>query len=324
MPIGAEAGRRVDCYWSDKPAIGTIRHNRRAITEMAEQVKEHLRLALRRMLKPLVRLLISQGMSHAELAEAAKDAYVEMAIRYGDGGKKINQSQIAILTGLTRKEVKNVIDRALQSDTSPSKPSRPSRVLTGWYNDPDYTGPYGIPIELPYDTQQTDSPSFVGLVKTYSGDMAPRQMLNELLRSGCVIEVAEGRYKAVKRDYQHRQLSPELINRLGELGYRVFSTAATNIDNVTLGRGYFDRNVFADDGCTEDVINEFDKVIRVRGQELLEELDIWLASNNRAAKPGEVKKNTGLYMIHYVEKPRESQNLRDLLLEKDFETSEND
>lgn len=286
---------------------------------MGENVQEHLRLALRRMLKPLVRLLISQGMSHSELSEAAKDAYVEMAIRYGGAEKKINQSQIAILTGLTRKEVKNVIDRAVEVDSSQLKPSRPSRVLTGWYNDPDYTGPYGIPMELPYDSEE-GAASFSKLVKTYSGDMAPRQMLNELLRSGCVIEVGEGRFKAVKRDYQHKQLSPELINRLGELGYRVFSTAATNIDNDTLGKGYFDRNVFADEGCTDDVIENFDRVIRGRGQQLLEDLDIWLASNNREAREGEVKKNTGLYMFHYVEKPGESQTLRELLVDREIDS----
>ena len=286
---------------------------------MSEQVQEHLRLALRRMLKPIVRLLISQGMSHAELSEAAKDAYVEMAIRYGGESSKVNQSQIAILTGLTRKEVKNVLDRALESESVPIKPSRPSRVLTGWFNDPDYTGPYGIPMELPYDAPDPKTVSFVKLVKTYSGDMAPRQMLNELIRSGCVLEVADGRFKAVKRDYHHKQLSPELIHRLGELGYRIFSTAATNIDTETLGRGYFDRNVFADDGCTNEVIDEFDKVIRVRGQNLLEELDIWLAANKKPAKPGEELKNTGLYMIHYVEKPEENKTLRALLVERELE-----
>lgn len=300
--------------------VDTMQHNRWQMTGMGDRVQEHLRLALRRLLKPLVRLLISQGMSHSELSEAAKDAYVEMAIRYGDNGKRINQSQIAILTGLTRKEVKNVIDRALASEIVSSKPSRPSRVLTGWYNDPDYTGPYGIPIELPYDSQDLEQPSFVRLVRTYSGDMAPRQMLNELVRSGCVIEVSDSRYKAVKRDYQHRQLSEELINRLGELGYRILSTAATNIDNDTLGKGYFDRNVFADDGCTDDVIEAFDKVIRVRGQALLEDLDIWLASNNPPARPNETKKNTGLYMIHYVEKPAENQTLRDLLLQYEVDS----
>lgn len=283
--------------------------------KMGEEVQEHLRLALRRLLKPLVRLLISQGMSHAELSEAAKDAYVEMAIRYEGGGNKVNQSRIAILTGLTRKEVKNVLDRAIESKIAPPKASRPSRVLTGWFNDPEYTGPYGIPIELSYDLQATGHPSFVQLVKTYSGDMAPRQMLHELMRSGCVLEIADGRYKAVKREHTYKQLSPELINRLGELGYRVFSTAATNIDNETLGRGYFDRNVFADDGCPADVIEKFDEVIRVRGQQLLEDLDIWLASNNRRTRPNEVRKNTGLYMFHYVERPEESQTLRELLQE---------
>ncbi len=285
------------------------------MTEMGEQVQEHLRLALRRLLKPLVRLLISQGMSHAELSEAAKDAYVEMAIRYEGGGNKVNQSRIAILTGLTRKEVKNVIDRAIESDNAPPKASRPSRVLTGWFNDPDYTGPYGIPIELPYDSQDAEIPCFVQLVKTYSGDMAPRQMLHELQRSGCVIEVTDGRYKAVKRDHIYKQLSPELINRLGELGYRVFSTAATNIDNETLGGGYFDRNVFADDGCPADVIEEFDKVIRVRGQRLLEDLDIWLASNNRRTRQDETRRNTGLYMFHYVERQNENHSLLELLHE---------
>lgn len=291
---------------------------------MGEQVQDHLRLALRRLLKPLVRLLISQGMSHAELSEAAKDAYVEMAMRYEGGGKKVNQSRIAILTGLTRKEVKNVIDRAIESKTSTPKASRPSRVLTGWFNDPDYTGPYGIPIELSYDVQKTGEPSFVQLVKTYSGDMAPRQMLHELRRSGSVVEVADGRYKAIKRDHYYKQLSPELINRLGELGYRVFSTAATNIDNETLGRGYFDRNVFADEGCPTDVIEKFDAVIRVRGQKLLEDLDIWLASNNRQTRPDEIRKNTGLYMFHYVERPEDSQSLRELLLEYGATPSDQD
>ena len=84
---------------------------------MGEQVQEHLRLALRMMLKPLIRLLISQGVSHADFSEAAKDVYVEMAIRHFDEREKVNQSRVAILTGLTRKEVKNVIDRAMTAAT---------------------------------------------------------------------------------------------------------------------------------------------------------------------------------------------------------------
>lgn len=285
---------------------------------MAESVKDHLRQALALMLKPLVRLMIAQGITHAEFAETTKEVYVETALRHFEDAGRVNKSRVAILTGLTRKEVKNVIDRTLE-ETQPDKTySRPERVLTGWFSDPKYTGPYGIPLELPYESTQSDSPSFVKLVKEYSGDMAPRQMLNELLVSGSVTEV-EGRYKAVRRIYKFSALSPEFIKRLGEVGYRVFSTAAKNIDKQMEGSGYFDRMVFADEGCTEEVIEEFDKYIKVRGQELLEEIDVWFSSRNEQDVGNLERKDTGLYMVHYVESGDERHSLRDILLERGVE-----
>ena len=291
---------------------------------MAESVKDHLRQALALMLKPLVRLMIAQGITHAEFAETTKEVYVETALRHFEDAGRVNKSRVAILTGLTRKEVKNVIDRTLE-ETQPDKTySRPERVLTGWFSDPKYTGPYGIPLELPYESAQSDSPSFVQLGKEYIGDMAPRQMLNELLVSGSVVQV-EGRYKAVRLIYKFSALSPELKKRLGEVGYRVFSTAAKNIDKQMEGSGYFYRMVFADEGCTQEVIEEFDKYIKVRGQELLEEIDVWFSSRNEqsAEKPTNAerleRKDTGLYMVHYVESGDERHSLRDILLERGVE-----
>lgn len=287
---------------------------------MGLTVKDHLRRALALMLKPLVRLLIAQGVTHAEFADTAKDVYVEIALRYFEAEGRINKSRIAILTGLTRKEVKNVIDRALESGRQDKTYSRPERVLTGWYSDPKFTGPYGIPLELPYEGNDEDESesSFIGLVKTYSGDMAPRQMLTELLRSGSVVEV-DGRYKAVRRNYEPAPLSPELINRLGEVGYRVFSTAAKNIDKPDETSGRFDRQVFADNGCTQDVIDKFDKYIKVRGQELLEAIDVWFSSNEKLNAPDERRRGTGLYMVHYVEDDDDKLSLADVLAERHAE-----
>jgi len=279
---------------------------------MGSNVKEYLLEALRKMLKPLVKLFISQGVTHAEFAEAAKEVYVEIALRDFETNTRINKSRVAILTGLTRKEVKNVIDRALASGQQEKMYSRPERVLAGWYSDPNYTGPYGIPLELPYESSVKDEPSVVGLVKTYSGDMAPRQMLNELLRCGSVIEV-DDRYKAVSRLYEPTALSPELIVRLGEIGQRFFSTAAMNIEKKGQGTGYFDRFVYADDGCSENVIEMFDEYIKVRGQEFLEELDVWFSTNDKSNLSKEFRKGTGLYMVHYVETEEDKVSLKDLL-----------
>ncbi len=285
---------------------------------MAQTIKDHLKGALSLMLKPLVRLLIAQGVTHAEFAETAKEVYVETALRDFEIAGKVNKSRVAILTGLTRKEVKNVVDRALESGQQDRTYSRPERVLTGWHSDPNYTGPYGIPLEIVYEDPEPSNPSIVSLVRAYSGDMAPRQMLTELLRSGSVIEV-EGRYKAVRRNYVHEKLSPNLIRRLGEIGYRVFSTAAKNIDKRAESSGHFDRQVVADDGCTDNVIELFDEYIKVRGQELLEEVDVWFSANSKRNNEGEERKGTGLYMVHYVEEPGERSSLRDILKERDVE-----
>jgi len=282
---------------------------------MGSNVKEYLLQALRTMLKPLVKLFISQGVTHAEFAEAAKEVYVEIALRDFETDDRLNKSRVAILTGLTRKEVKNVIDRALESGQQEKMYSRPERVLAGWYGDPNYTGPYGIPLELPYEASAKDEPSFVGLVKTFSGDMAPRQMLKELLSSGSVIEI-DKRFKAISRTYEPTALSPELIVRLGEIGQRFFSTAAMNIEKKGQGSGYFDRLVYANEGCSDNVIELFDEYIKVRGQEFLEELDVWFSTNERSNKPKEFRRGTGLYMVHYVDATEDKVSLRDLLKDR--------
>lgn len=282
---------------------------------MSANVKDYLLQALSLMLKPLVKLFISQGVTHAEFSETAKEVYVEIALRHFETSGKINKSRVAILTGLTRKEVKNVIDRALQSGSNEKMYSRPERVLAGWYGDPRYTGPYGIPLELPYESSVKDEPTLVSLVKTYSGDMAPRQMLNELLRSGSVVEV-DKRYKAVSRLYEPSALSPELIVRLGEIGHRFFSTAAMNIEKKGQGAGYFDRLVYADKGCSENVIALFDEYIKVRGQDFLEELDVWFSANEKLNGTDNERKGTGIYMVHYVDEDRDKTSLRELLVKR--------
>jgi hypothetical protein len=276
---------------------------------MGQEVKNHLRDALSLMFKPLVRLLIAQGVTHAEFSETAKEVYVETALRHFETDGRVNKSRVAILTGLTRKEVKNVIDRAIGSAGSDRTHAR---VLTGWYSDPLFQGPYGIPLELPYESGDEDVPNFVELVRRYSGDMAPRQMLKQLIESGAVIE-AESRYKAVSRIFLHSKLSPALIRRLGSVGYRVFSSAAKNIDREAESAGHFDRMVFADDGCTDEVIEQFAEFIKTRGQEFLEELDVWFSSRKEMNKQNQPRKQTGLYMVHYVEDENDLGSLQNLL-----------
>jgi hypothetical protein len=271
------------------------------------------------MLKPLVKLLISQGVSHGDFSEAAKDVYVEIALRHFEKSSKVNQSRIAILTGLTRKEVKNVIDRAIGAEPYSKNFSRPSRVLAGWHSDPKYIGPYGVPLEIPYESAGPETASFVELVRTYSGDMAPRPMLKELIRVGAVVELENKTYKAIRRDFEPEALSPELVARLGRMGHYFFSTTAANIEKVGQGSGNFDRRVYTTDGISPESMRDFDIYIKRRGQEFLEELDNWFVSKEKDDKHKTDKRNTGLCMIHYVVNEKDEEDLRDLLVERGLE-----
>ena len=281
---------------------------------MGEHVQEHLRLALRTMLKPLIRLLISQGVSHADFSEAAKDVYVEMAIRHFDDNEKVNQSRVAILTGLTRKEVKNVIDRAMTATSHAKNFSRPSRVLVGWHSDPGYTGPYGVPLEIPYESTIRDQPSFKELVRAYSGDMAPLQMLKELIRVGAVVQLDNGNYKVLRRNFEPERLSPELLERFGDVAHNFFSTAAANIEKSEQGAGFFERVAYAEEPITKEIIAQFDMYVKTRGQEFLEELDNWFVRKQEEANSNQERFETGFGMFHYVESKEDKQSLRGLLI----------
>jgi hypothetical protein len=291
---------------------------------MGQNVKEHLRLALRMMLKPLVKLLVSQGVSHGDFSEAAKDVYVEMAIRHFDDSTKVNQSKVAILTGLTRKEVKNVIDRAVRSDPQSRNYSRPARVLAGWHSDPRYLGPYGVPLEIPYESPvDGGTPCFVELVKTYSGDMAPRPMLKELIRIGAVVETGKDLLKVLRREFIPEALSAELVERLGQVAHNFFSTAARNIEKGSRDEGVFERIVFAENGVTPTTLKLFDEYVKDRGQDFLEELDNWFVSRNKLDKNEERTIQTGFGMYHYIETPDAKADLRDLLIERGLEVQDN-
>ena len=106
---------------------------------MSGEVQQNLKRALRLLMKPLVKLLMDQGISFNEFAESAKQTYVEMAIRKQRNEEStLNRSRVAIMTGLTRKEVAAVFRRAMNEQAHPKAISRPARVLHGWFNDPKY------------------------------------------------------------------------------------------------------------------------------------------------------------------------------------------
>jgi hypothetical protein len=254
-------------------------------------------------MQPLVRILIRNGVSFGELAEVLKNVFVEVAARdFQIEDRKISRSRIAIITGLTRKEVarQEEILRSGQALRVDSNLNRVTRVLEGWHTDPTYTGPYGMPLELPFESSA--SPSFTSLVRKHSGDMAPRAMLDELIRVGVVQQTTSGAFKVLARAYIPRDFHPDALERFGEV---VRDFICTYEFNMYKGAGpkRFERKVFADDGLREELMPAFDALLKAKGHAFLIEIHNWitaqessLASTNRAKK--RIKTGVGVY--HFI------------------------
>ena len=283
---------------------------------MSDSVKQTLLATFRVLMGPLVRILLRQGISYAEFSEVVKAVYVEIALRdFKVAGRRATKTRLAVLTGLTRKEIKRVIDEANKERFElKTNFNRLGRVLVGWHTDPDFTGPYGLPLELQYETSNPNDVTFSELVKRHSGDMSPRSILDELIRVGAVRETDKGWFRVLRRDYIPEAQGVHNFERVGTVIRNFVNTVDFNMTKPAPGRGRFERLVIADDGLRSQDIPRFDAYLRERCQALLEEIDNWLT---KLPKPdvtiGDEIVRTGVGVYHYLNSEDEERTFKMLL-----------
>lgn len=260
--------------------------------------KSHaLSAALQGLLRPLVRLLLRQGVPFKVFAEVAKQAYVSVAMdEFRLAERKQTISRVSVLTGLSRKEVQRVLRNPLPQDQEvTARYNRAARVITGWVRDPEFRDDRGRPMPLPWEGEAR---AFATLVKRYSGDIPARAVLDELLRVGSVERLPDGRIRLLARGYVP-QLSE--ADKLGILGTDVAALISTIDHNVTHGAKapLFQRKVMYDN-LPAETVEVFRPLAARRAQHLLEVLDRWLARRDRDASPstggtGRMKAGVGIY-----------------------------
>ena len=276
---------------------------------------------------PLVRILLRQGISYAEFSEVVKAVYVEVALKdFKVAGRRTTRTRLAVVTGLTRKEVKRVIDEALKEKyESKTKYNRLGRVLVGWHTDTDFTGPYGMPLELQYETTNAGEPTFSELVRRHSGDMSPRSILDELIRVGAVRETDVGWFRVLRREYIPEALGQHNFERTGVVVRNFVNTVDYNMTKPAPGKGRFERNVMADDGIRAVDLPKFDQYVRDRCQSLLEEIDNWLTGLPKPdPKAGDEVVHTGIGVYHYMSDQADNRSFKRVLVDEGLIRDPND
>lgn len=263
-------------------------------------LKEQVIQSSRYLLRPVVRFLLKHGVTYAEFADACKDVYVDVARQdYGIQGRPTNNSRVAMLTGLSRREVARVRDRLLDGLDQPEQlqSSRISQILSGWHLDPEFVGKNGQPKDLP---STGPSGSLSALLKRYAGDLPHGAIRKEMTQRGLITELDNGFTRVLKRDYVYSSLDPEIVRQMGVALHDHGATLEHNLDENRRSDARFEG--IADNGnVSAKAVREFHKLVAERGMDFLQTVDAWLSNNEVDATqdPGRnVRLGVGVYMIH--------------------------
>lgn len=205
--------------------------------------------AVARMLRPLVRFLLRAGVSYGAFADFARWVYVDVVMKeFGISGRKQTKSRVSVLTGLTRRQVDQVMrDPPPHEAAEADRYNRAARVLTAWTDDPRFLDPEGRPLELPLEDsgQKTGKgPSFNDLVHAASAETPPRAILDELRNAGAVSVGKTDRVKLEKAYYIPTTSEAEKLDILGMSAADLISTIDKNFFDPEQDEALFQRVVY--------------------------------------------------------------------------------
>lgn len=247
------------------------------VTPNAELLAE----ALRRVMDPIAHMFLKRGFSWGEFEEIAKLAYVGQAAEHFQiPNRKMTDSRIAIITGLTRRDVKRLreLNEAGEHSSKAYNANRATRVLSGWCQDQAYLDNNGNPIDLPIDLPveaNTETPSFAQLARVYAGDVPVMALVQELKRSGAIKQHPDGTLSLESRSYTPNQDNIEQLNVVA----RAISDLVSTVDHNTTAHDesdrWFQRSAFNNELNAASVakLHEF---LDQEGQAFLERLDDWM------------------------------------------------
>jgi hypothetical protein len=219
------------------------------------------------------------GFGVGEFEVAVRLAFVQVAAVQGrTKGGRTNVSRIAAMTGLTRKEVRQLL-QILEAKGRLVAPStsrqRTARVLEAWRTDPLYLDDRGRPRLLSVTGAE---PSFVSLVRSYAGDVTPAAVLRELERTGAVRSTGEGyvrcRASSTASGAADSAFLLEFARRLQE-----FTSAMAALADSGDARAFY--GFRQAELAPPDLARLFRTTFADRAASLLDGADRWVASRQR-------------------------------------------
>ena len=274
---------------------------------MIKTIKSILTIATIRIMKPLIKVLIRNEISHGEFTALAKRAYVDVAYEhFSIPGRKTTYSRVAVLTGLNRKEVVRLSrEKEADSGIPEARPNRAIRVVNGWLNDSEFLDKDGEPKTLPV---QGESGSFSVLVARYSGDITLGAVMDELERIGVVVRPDRQSVKLSSYGYIPEDSELEKIEILSICAADLLGSAVHNLEHEKEDARFQRQVIYSQ--VPAGTVKNFKKYSDKKSSALLRDYNSWLGGdkNQPPSESNEPTSRVGVG-IYYFEDENQEQEL---------------
>jgi hypothetical protein len=262
--------------------------------ETARPTPDTMAAPLRRLLRPLVRLMIRCGVTFPAAADLLRALYVEVATAEL-GPDKLSDSRVTLLTGVHRKEIRR--QRLLPADEPPPVlVTRNSQLIATWLGSPEYTDATGHPLPLP--RAAPTGPSFERLVTSITRDVRPRAVLDDWASQGIVTISPDDEIRLSADAFLPRPGQEEQLFYFARNLHDHIAASAANV--LAPGAApFFDRSLHYD-RLTPAAAAELERLGREAGQRVLLELNRHaMALAETEPPPGTPTRrvNIGVYLL---------------------------
>lgn len=254
--------------------------------------------AVKQLLRPFVRLLISKSLGLPALTQILKEVYVEVALNeFPVNGKKQTDSRVSILTGVHRKDVKRLRDAEYEPIVAPKSIGLGALAVARWLGSKETTDKNGLPLPLPRQSESAKGPSFDALIEGISKDVRPRAVLDEWLRLGVARLDKDGRVVLNELAFIPEKGFEEKAFYLGRNIHDHLAAAAHNL--LAEGNPQLERSVHYSDLTPESVETLNDAAERAGMQALLaiNRMALELAAKDKGRDDATKRVNFGLYFF---------------------------
>ncbi len=270
---------------------------------LSAELKKHFAAALRRVLRPVVRQAIKYGVSYTAMVRTMKQLYVDVAENdFALPFKRQTDSRIALLTGISRKEISGLRKRR-QSDVQLAdvEDSVATHAVGRWMAGPPFAAPDGAPRRLRYESEDASQPSFSDLVRSLSIDIPVRAVLDELIRLGSVVLRPDGDVELAREAHIPVVGLEGKFTLLGSDPAELYSTIAHNIE--TTEEPWLQRKV-AYDNIGSDALDTLRDEARRVGEDFVRRANALVSSYDRDRRedaPGGDRSRVAIGVYYFEE-----------------------